>query len=157
LRAEDKFYFFSAALEKYFSNFENHIAAIRMDQTAWEMAMTTSHQRSILKIQKPAEVLIWTYKYYSYFFQIVEFYLVIPSLHILVPLTAFSYFSKTICYQSKKQSKESQVKEQGDGGKEGDSRSRARICKRLKSPEIDSKESIPPGWETIPGLLKMFT
>jgi hypothetical protein len=27
-------------------------------QTAWEMAITTSHQRSILKIQKPVEVLM---------------------------------------------------------------------------------------------------
>ncbi len=53
---------------------------------------------------------------------------------------------------------------------------RARICKRLRSPEIDSDESIPPayvawradmtnkltytgppGWESIPGLLKRFT
>jgi hypothetical protein len=28
----------------------------------------------------------------------------------------------------------------------------ARINKRLKRPEIDSQESIPPGWESIPGL-----
>jgi hypothetical protein len=53
---------------------------------------------------------------------------------------------------------------------------RARICKRLRSPDIDSKESIPPahvawraaksnrlvvpgppGWESIPGLLTRFT
>ncbi len=33
----------------------------------------------------------------------------------------------------------------------------ARICKRLRSPEIDSKKSIPPGWESIPGFLKRFT
>ncbi len=31
------------------------------------------------------------------------------------------------------------------------------ICKRLGSPPIDSKESIPPGCELIPGLLKRFT
>jgi hypothetical protein len=54
--------------------------------------------------------------------------------------------------------------------------SRARICKCLKRPEIDSQDSIPPayvawragtsnrivaparqGWESIPGLLKRFT
>ncbi len=53
---------------------------------------------------------------------------------------------------------------------------RFRICKLLRSPEIDSDKSIPPvyvawragitnrvlrtgplGWESIPGLLKMFT
>ncbi len=34
---------------------------------------------------------------------------------------------------------------------------RARIFKRLRSPGIDSEESIPPGWESIPGLLKRFT
>ncbi len=34
---------------------------------------------------------------------------------------------------------------------------RARIYKRLGSPGIDSQESIPPGWESILGLLKMFT
>ena len=52
---------------------------------------------------------------------------------------------------------------------------RARICKRFRSPGIDSKESIPPayvslradtsnrvatvppGWKSIPGLLKRFT
>jgi hypothetical protein len=34
---------------------------------------------------------------------------------------------------------------------------RARICKRLRSPGIDSNESIPPGWESIPELLKRFT
>jgi hypothetical protein len=52
---------------------------------------------------------------------------------------------------------------------------RARICKRLRSPGIDFKESIPPayvasragtsigfragppGWESIPGLHKKFT
>jgi hypothetical protein len=48
-----------------------------------------------------------------------------------------------------------------------------RICKRLRSPGIDSEESIPPAfvawwagkpkrdvvpvWESIPGLLKRFT
>jgi hypothetical protein len=31
---------------------------------------------------------------------------------------------------------------------------RARICKSLWSPEIYSKESIPPDWESIPGRLK---
>jgi hypothetical protein len=31
------------------------------------------------------------------------------------------------------------------------------ICKRLRSPGIDSEESISPGWESIPGLLKRFT
>ncbi len=35
--------------------------------------------------------------------------------------------------------------------------SRARIYKRLRSPGIDSKESIPPDWESIPELLKKFT
>jgi hypothetical protein len=46
--------------------------------------------------------------------------------------------------------------------------SRARICKRLRSPGTDSEESIPtpfvamletgpPGWESIPWLLKKFT
>ncbi len=53
---------------------------------------------------------------------------------------------------------------------------RARICKRLRRPGIDSEDSIPPayvawragttnrvvlpvppGWESIPGLLKRFT
>jgi hypothetical protein len=34
---------------------------------------------------------------------------------------------------------------------------RARICKSLRMPEIDSGESILPGWESIPGLLKRFT
>ncbi len=34
---------------------------------------------------------------------------------------------------------------------------RAPVCKRLRSPRIDSEESIPPGWESIPGLLKRFT
>ncbi len=34
---------------------------------------------------------------------------------------------------------------------------RARICKLLISPRIDSEESMPPGWESIPGLLKRFT
>ncbi len=48
---------------------------------------------------------------------------------------------------------------------------RARICKLLRSPGIDSSESTspanvawhtglsyhPPGWESIPGLLKRFT
>ncbi len=33
----------------------------------------------------------------------------------------------------------------------------ARICERLRSPRIDSKESIPPGWASIPGLDKMFS
>ncbi len=33
----------------------------------------------------------------------------------------------------------------------------ARICERLRSPRIGSKESIPPGWESIAGLHKMFT
>jgi hypothetical protein len=28
--------------------------------------------------------------------------------------------------------------------------SRAQICKRLRSPEIDSKELIPPDWKSIP-------
>jgi hypothetical protein len=49
------------------------------------------------------------------------------------------------------------------------SKYRARICKRLRIPGIDSKESIPgryvkqscwagpPGWEPIPGPLKRFT
>ena len=35
--------------------------------------------------------------------------------------------------------------------------SRARICKRLRIPGIDSEEWIPPGWEPIPRLLKRFT
>ncbi len=34
--------------------------------------------------------------------------------------------------------------------------SRARICKRLRRPAIDSEESTSPGWESIPGLLKRF-
>jgi hypothetical protein len=45
---------------------------------------------------------------------------------------------------------------------------RARICKRLRSPGIDSaslcsmtgregRRTGPPGWESIPGLLKRFT
>jgi hypothetical protein len=34
---------------------------------------------------------------------------------------------------------------------------RAQICKRVRIPEIDYKESIPPGWESFPGLLKRFT
>ncbi len=33
----------------------------------------------------------------------------------------------------------------------------ARISKRLRRPGIDSKELIPPGWESILGLLKRFT
>jgi hypothetical protein len=33
---------------------------------------------------------------------------------------------------------------------------RARICKRLRRPGIDSEASIPLGWESIPGLLKRF-
>ncbi len=33
----------------------------------------------------------------------------------------------------------------------------ARISKRLGGPGIDSKKPIPPGWDLIPGLLKMFT
>ncbi len=39
-------------------------------------------------------------------------------------------------------------------------RSRARICKRLRIPEIDFEETILPGWESmelIPGLLKRLT
>jgi hypothetical protein len=32
----------------------------------------------------------------------------------------------------------------------------ARICKRSRSPGIDSKESIQLGWKSIPGLLKRF-
>ncbi len=36
-------------------------------------------------------------------------------------------------------------------------KNRARICKHLRSPGIDSEELIPPGWESIPGLLKRFT
>jgi hypothetical protein len=32
--------------------------------------------------------------------------------------------------------------------------SRARTCERLWSSGIDSEESIPPGWESIPGLLE---
>jgi hypothetical protein len=35
----------------------------------------------------------------------------------------------------------------------GSSFLRARICKRLWSPAIDSEESISPGWESIPGFL----
>ncbi len=35
--------------------------------------------------------------------------------------------------------------------------SRARICKRLRSSGIASNESIPPGWESMRGLLKRFT
>ncbi len=31
------------------------------------------------------------------------------------------------------------------------------ICKRLRSPGIDSEELIPPGWESIPVLLKSYT
>ncbi len=52
-----------------------------------------------------------------------------------------------------------------------DNTSRARICKRPRSPGIDSKESLPPAWgactsnrvivpahwESIPRLLKIFT
>jgi hypothetical protein len=34
---------------------------------------------------------------------------------------------------------------------------RARISKRLWIPGIDSEESIPLGWESIPGLLKTPT
>ncbi len=34
---------------------------------------------------------------------------------------------------------------------------KARTCKRLKNPAIDSEESFLPGWESIPGLLKRFT
>ncbi len=34
---------------------------------------------------------------------------------------------------------------------------RARICKRLRSLGINSEDSIPPGWESIRGLLKRFT
>ncbi len=34
--------------------------------------------------------------------------------------------------------------------------SRARVCKCWRSPVIDSKKSIPPGCESIPGLLKRF-
>ncbi len=34
---------------------------------------------------------------------------------------------------------------------------RARICKRLRSPGIDSNQSIPPGRESILGLLIRFT
>ncbi len=30
---------------------------------------------------------------------------------------------------------------------------RARIYKRFRSPRTDSEESIPPGWESIPGEL----
>jgi hypothetical protein len=58
--------------------------------------------------------------------------------------------------------------------KESEKQSWARICKRLRNPGIDSKESFrqpmypgvpyvkwgyrtsPPGWESIPGLLKRF-
>jgi hypothetical protein len=62
----------------------------------------------------------------------------------------------------------------GDTGDTNDFR--ARICKRLRSPGIDSQKSIPlayvawragttkkgcrtgpPGWESIPGLLKRST
>jgi hypothetical protein len=32
--------------------------------------------------------------------------------------------------------------------------SRDRICKHNRSPGNDSEESIPPGWESIPGILK---
>ncbi len=32
-----------------------------------------------------------------------------------------------------------------------------RISKRSRSLRIDYKESIPPGWESIPGLLTIFT
>jgi len=35
--------------------------------------------------------------------------------------------------------------------------SRNSICKRLWSPGFDSEESISPGWESIPGLLKRST
>ncbi len=34
---------------------------------------------------------------------------------------------------------------------------RARICKSLWSPKKYTKESIPQGWESIPGLLKRFS
>jgi hypothetical protein len=34
---------------------------------------------------------------------------------------------------------------------------RAHIFNLSGSPGIDSEESIPPGWESIPGLLKRFT
>jgi hypothetical protein len=43
---------------------------------ACEMVMTTSHQRSILKIQKSVEFLIYTYLEVFYFDHIFEFYLV---------------------------------------------------------------------------------
>jgi hypothetical protein len=33
----------------------------------------------------------------------------------------------------------------------------ARICKHFRCPGIDSKELIPPGWESILGILKRFT
>ncbi len=36
-------------------------------------------------------------------------------------------------------------------------RAGGRICKSLRSPGIDSKESIPPGWESTNGLIKRFT
>ncbi len=35
--------------------------------------------------------------------------------------------------------------------------SRARICKRLRSPGTNYEEWIPPGWESIPMILKRFT
>jgi hypothetical protein len=41
-------------------------------------------------------------------------------------------------------------------GKAGEKQARVRVCKRLRSPGIDSEESIPPGWELIPGLLKVY-
>jgi hypothetical protein len=34
---------------------------------------------------------------------------------------------------------------------------KARICKSLRSSGIDSRESTPLVWESIPGLLKKFT
>jgi hypothetical protein len=34
---------------------------------------------------------------------------------------------------------------------------RARTCKLFSGPGIDSKEAIPPGWESIPGLFKRVT
>jgi hypothetical protein len=34
---------------------------------------------------------------------------------------------------------------------------RAHIWKRLRSPGTDFMESIPPGWESFPGLFKRFT
>jgi hypothetical protein len=33
----------------------------------------------------------------------------------------------------------------------------SRICKRLRCPGINAKESIPPGWESIPELFNRFT